>query len=118
MKRTPLKRTAGLKRSGSISQISKKRVEQNKERRQAMKVVEARSGGKCEGRALIANVDPIAASNCLGVATDGHELRKRSRLGSITDPANIKHLCRSCHSWTESEPRKATEVGLLIPSWE
>lgn len=102
MKRTPLKR------------MSEKRRVEYQERAAAMRVVRARSGGRCEAAALIARVDPVAASKCLGYATDGHEKLKRSRGGSISDPANIAHVCRACHEWTEAEPARATEVGLLV----
>lgn len=45
---------------------------------------------------------------------DAHELLKRSRGGSITDPANIVLLCRTCHEWTESEPLQALAEGWLL----
>lgn len=111
MKRTPLKRKTQLR------QVSEKRRIENADRERTRRIVAKRSGGLCEGRALIATVDPVAASACKKRAVDLHEKRKRSRGGSITDPANILHLCRSCHEFTEREPAAATRAGMLIPSW-
>ena len=55
---------------------------------------------------------------CRAPWVDMHEVKKRSRGGSITDPENILCLCREHHEFTEAEPAKATEMGLLKPSWE
>ncbi len=106
-----------MKRSAPIRQISVKRAELNKQRREIAKVIALRSGGRCEAASLIAAVDPVAASNCTVTAVDLHEKLKRSRGGSIIDPDNITACCRSCHEWTEREPRLATAVGLLTPTW-
>lgn len=112
-----MKRAAPPKRKASLRRVSDKRAAENRARATAMRIVAKRSGGRCEARALIVQVDPAAASACTGRATDGHEKLKRSRGGSITDPRNIAHCCRSCHEWTEEFPELATEVGLLVPSW-
>jgi hypothetical protein len=47
-----------------------------------------------------------------------HEVKKRSRGGSITDPDNIKLLCRPHHDWTEDQPEEAHRMGFLKHSWE
>lgn len=55
---------------------------------------------------------------CRDPWVDMHEVKKRSRGGSPTDPDNIKCLCRRHHEWTEAEPAEATRLGFLKPSWE
>lgn len=106
-----------MKRQAPLRKVSDKRAAENKARASAMAVVARRSGGRCEAAAMIVTVDPVAASRCKVKAVDGHEKLKRSRGGSITDPRNIVHCCRSCHTWTEAEVALATECGLLVPSW-
>ena len=59
-----------------------------------------------------------AAGRCLGIATELHEKKKRSRGGSPIDAANVVPLCRRCHEFTERYPVLATKLGLLIPSWQ
>ena len=49
---------------------------------------------------------------------DVHEIKTRARGGSITDPANLAVLCRSCHDWITQNPRQAREDGWLKHSWE
>lgn len=112
-----MKRSSPIQRKSQLKRVSDKRRIENAERERTRRIVTKRSGGVCEGRALIATVDPVAASACKKRADDMHEKRKRSRGGSITDPSNIAHLCRSCHEWTEAEPALATQVGLLVSSW-
>lgn len=117
-RKTPIRRGAPPKRGGRIRAISKKRrTLLATGRREAKAAVLARSGGRCEGFEMVASVDVEAASYCLGWGTDLHEKKKRSRNGSLTDPENILFLCRRCHEFTETEPAKATEAGLLVPSW-
>lgn len=117
MKRSPLKRKTPLKRSGRLAPVSAKRRAENKEREQTRFEVLARCGGRCEAGPLIALVDPVWASKCLGRGSEMHEKLKRSRGGSITDPENIVYVCRCCHMFTEEFPYLATQVGLLVPSW-
>lgn len=114
----PIRRSTPLKRKKPISPVSNKRVAENRERDRIRFDVIERSRGRCEASAVIARVDPVAASNCLGRGSEMHELKKRSRGGSITDPANIVWICRPCHEWTEAEPETALRVGLLKASWE
>lgn len=52
---------------------------------------------------------------CGILATEPHEIVKRSRGGSITDPDNILATCRDCHQFTEVYPSLATQYGLLAP---
>lgn len=56
---------------------------------------------------------------CTGTAIELHEIVKRSRGGSITDPENVVPICRNCHRFTEEYPAIATKIGLLAsnPKW-
>jgi len=47
---------------------------------------------------------------------DAHELLSRARGGSITDPANIRLLCRRCHDWVTTHPTDALVEGWARPS--
>lgn len=105
-----------MKRTG-LRKVSDKRAAENRARVTALAFVRRRSGGRCEAGPMIAAVDPVAASECRGRGVEGHEKLKRSRGGSITDPRNIVWTCRPCHDFTEREPAKATEAGLLVASW-
>jgi len=109
--------------------VSAKRRAVNAERAKVVaQLRETRRG--CEGTALLkaaahnapqrdqeAYVAALRACNPWQKMLQPHEPRKRSRGGSITDPTNLMLLCDSCHRWTESEVRLATEAGMLIPSW-
>lgn len=55
---------------------------------------------------------------CSEQSVEVHEKLKRSRGGSIIEDDNVLALCRSCHRFTEDEPRLATMAGMLIPSWQ
>lgn len=74
-------------------------------------LVSARSGGWCEACPRLGNDDPHPAS-------DLHELLTRARGGSIVDPANIVHVCRTCHTWITEHPVDAAKLGLVRWSWE
>jgi 5-methylcytosine-specific restriction endonuclease McrA len=54
--------------------------------------------------------DPDCA-RCGMPADDAHEVLSRARGGSITDPANIVPLCRSCHDFVTTHPAQAAEEG-------
>lgn len=49
-------------------------------------------------------------------ATDMHH-RKLRRHGDHA-PANLVHLCRTCHNWAHGNPAEALLVGFIVPSWE
>ena len=53
-------------------------------------------------------------ARCSNYADDGHELLSRARGGSITDPANVTPLCRSCHSWVTRNPTAAAAEGWAL----
>lgn len=119
MKRSPLRRgkplerstplTGGtpLKRSGRLRPVSAKRQQENRERRQ---MLEAKYG-----------TEPVVCEVpwCSNLANDPHEPLTRARGGSITDPENVRAVCRPCHRViTDTEPFWAYELGFLRHSWE
>lgn len=56
---------------------------------------------------------------CNQVAIDPHEPLTRARGGSITDPENVKAVCRPHHDEiTFEEPDWAYELGFLVHSWD
>lgn len=106
-RKTPLKAGGNLDRSATLRQQSKKRQAENRERR---KVVTAKYGAgpvRCE------------VPWCTRLADDAHEPLTRARGGSITDPDNIRAVCRPCHDEiTDKQPDWAYEIGFLRHSWE
>lgn len=124
MKRTELRRktpmprgTVQLRRTAPITvaavslvqrsrlrPVSTKRAAENRQRAKVVKqLVEA---------------DPICAfPSCTAFASDPHEIVPRSRGGSIVDPEIIRLLCRPHHNWAHEHPIQATELGLLVHSW-
>jgi len=49
---------------------------------------------------------------------DIHELKPRSRGGSITNIENLVALCRDCHIFVTQNPALAKEQGWLLNSWD
>ena len=98
MKRTP------------INRVSKRRQRANTIRKRVLEdKFGPREGWKCAlaGQYLA----------CFG-NLNGHELLKRSRGGSITDPDNIEILCDGHNVWVEDHPTLAHEIGMAKHSWE
>ena len=84
--------------------VSKKRAAENRRR-----------------RALIARMQEDGRPSCVNCgapAEDLHEVKTRARGGSISDPANVVPLCRTCHTWVTTHPLEAHAEGLLKHSWE
>ena len=105
-RKTPLRSTGNLDRSAPIRQQSAKRQRENRERR---KVVTEKYGAGpvwCE------------VPGCFRPADDAHEVLTRARGGSITDPDNIRAVCRPCHDAITAEAPWAYELGFLRHSWE
>lgn len=88
---------------------------------------------RCEGpgfiaRALSGPVDlddddrhtlALVIARCTTTPTEPHHLRKRTRdprPENLVDPAGIAALCHRCHRFTETHPRLAQLVGLLLAS--
>ena len=106
MKRSPLRRNTPLKAGKALNAQSKRRRAENKERAVLREQLLAERGPICE------------YPDCRSRWVDMHEVKKRSRGGSILDPSNIKLLCRPHHEWTEREPNEAQAMGFLKHSWE
>lgn len=103
--RTPLKRTGQLKRGKPLPLVSKKRAAQIRVRR-AMLLAKYPGIVLCE------------VPYCNRVADDAHEPLTRARGGSITDPENVKAVCRPHHDEiTFEEPEWAYDLGFLAHSW-
>ena len=103
MKRTPLKRKTPLKRSGSLSPVSKKRQKLNVKRRAFVKE-ELDKRQFCE--AAIPDI-------CTKYSTEIHEPILRSLGGSILDISNSVAICRMCHRWVHDNVGEAKKLGLI-----
>jgi hypothetical protein len=104
-RRTPLTRTTGLAQVVPLRPVSNKRQRENRERR---KVVQA----------LWPDRPPCSFPQCSAWADDVHEPLFRSRLGSVTDPANMRPLCRPHHDWVPEHTDEAEALGLAVHSWD
>lgn len=105
MKRTPLVRktpfargTASLARRALKQRSSKRETEMVDRRALVRRVLDAR---------------PVCERCESARSTDVHEPHTRARGGSITDPENVRALCRACHDWVHSHPAEASEEGWL-----
>lgn len=92
--------------------MSKKRAKENRERRQ---ILHDRYGQnpRCVGCEPLARLGVTSATTgCTGWASDGHEIVRRSRGGSITDPDNVLPLGRGCHDYVTLHDDVAVAAGL------
>ena len=103
MKRTPLKRKTPLKRTGSLSPVSKKRAKTN---RQRAKFVKEELDKRQYCAAHIPNI-------CSRWATEIHEPILRSAGGSILAADNSVAICRMCHRWVHDNVAEAKKMGLI-----
>jgi hypothetical protein len=110
-RRTPLQARTGLRTTTrlaaykTIRQVSKKRAAENNKRRAMLQA-------KYPGRPM------CEVPWCNKWADDAHEPLTRARGGSITDPGNVKVICRPHHDEiTFTEPAWAYELGFLVHSW-
>lgn len=103
MKRSPIRRNAGLKAR------SDKRAALMKNERVPLVLEQLAARPTCE--AAIVTV-------CTGRSEHLHEPLTRARGGSITDVANTVAVCHPCHRWIHAHVYEATQLGLLRPSWE
>jgi hypothetical protein len=55
---------------------------------------------------------------CAHPSEDIHEPLTRARGGSITDPENVRAVCRMHHDLIHLEPDWAHEYGFLRHSWD
>lgn len=96
---TPRRRST-LDRSGPIKPVSSKRARENRQRAAMLR--------EKYGPA------PVLCERCRQAeATDPHEIVPRSKLGSITDPENVRAICRDCHIWIHANPEAAKAEGWL-----
>ena len=56
--------------------------------------------------------------NCTVIADTVHELKKRSRGGSITEKSNCVSACVYCNGAVEDNPEEAHARGFALHSWE
>jgi hypothetical protein len=95
-----------LLRRTPLRQVSAKRAKENAERR-------AMLAAKYPGKPL------CEVPFCIRWADDAHEPLTRARGGSITDPQNVRAVCRPHHNEiTFEEPEWAYEIGFLVHSWD
>jgi hypothetical protein len=53
-----------------------------------------------------------------GGPLDPHEPKTRGRGGDYLDENEVVLLCRDHHDWCHDHPLEATDLGLLVHSWE
>lgn len=105
MKRSPLVRKTPLKR-GTV-QLARAALRPRSSKRAAEMV---------DRRALVARVlsaHPVCERCDAARSTDVHEPHTRARGGSITDPSNVRAVCRACHDWIHAHPAQAAAEGWL-----
>ena len=91
-----------MQRKTPLRPVSSKRRKEQKKRTDYLRSIEA---------------DMAVCERCWHAkATDCHEVLRRSQGGSITDPANLRLLCRPCHRWLTEHPRQAIAEGWQITS--
>lgn len=93
-----------MKWSGELTRsvIKKKRAKVSPEKRDAKKILRARSDGVCEG----CGRNP---------ASDFSHRVKASQGGSYC-PTNGLDLCRPCHTWLHDNETEAEKLGWLLRS--
>ncbi len=97
-RKTPLVAKTPLKAHKPINPVSKKRQRENRQRTAVLRPMrEAQQW--------------CSVCGATGVGLDAHEVRSRARGGSITDPANIRLVCRRCHHKITTEPAWAEQEG-------
>jgi 5-methylcytosine-specific restriction endonuclease McrA len=107
--RTGLERKSAAMRRVPLRSVSDKRRAENRERAAML-------------RQMFPEPVLCARPGCTRLAQDAHEPLTRARGGSITDPENVRGLCRPCHDEVtfrpESELGWAYDCGLLVHSWD
>jgi 5-methylcytosine-specific restriction endonuclease McrA len=142
MKRTPLVRRTGLRRTRpldagapvvrrrtGLSPMSAKTKVRQAERAEIRERVFARDGHRCRldpagyaesiGRLMAVGLIPEPRTGvpaCHGALTP-HHLLKASQGGAYTLD-NLVTLCSMHNCWVEDHPAQARDLGLVIYSWE
>ena len=108
MRRTPLSRSkTPLRRGKGLRPQSAKRRREQAQRRE-MAFAAFGPNPVCEIR---------WDADCTGWADALHEIRKRSRGGSIVDLHNVAPACNVCNGKVEDFPAEAERRGWSVPSW-
>lgn len=105
MKRTPLARTAGLRRRTRLAPVSARRLAERPARAAVVAAVHARDR-TCRAKDLWPEV-------ACGGPLDVHEPLTRARGGNYLDPDQCVLLCRRHHDRVDEDPVRATVLGLL-----
>lgn len=120
MKRSPIKRVAGLKAAAPMRAKAKARKPATGKRRPdepasaTRTLVMERAGRRCErcGRTIVGEFS-IHHRQPRGMGG--------SRAADKNQPQNLLLLCGSgttgCHGWIESHRAKAISDGFIVPSW-
>jgi hypothetical protein len=95
-----------------LKQVSAKRAAENRQRREVVAALAAAVEPSDHCPAAVAFPEVAC-----GGPVDPHEPLTRSRGGSITDPANIRLICRAHHDHVHLHPVEAEAAGWLVSSW-
>ena len=132
MKRTPLTRKTGLKSGSSLKRTawvkraneplqrntplaprSPKRAKLYKEERVPLVIFLLTEFPQCQLSAPIRR-QQLTYDRCTRLATQVHELKKRSAGGSLVDRRNLLTSCSYCNFYVEIEPDICWQAGLVI----
>lgn len=125
LRRVGLKRgTGGLLRRAynpsarsSLRPVSRKRQRENRVRARALEEAWGPRPWHCVFKGYVRRYEARTGEayeppRCFG-EVNAHELVKRSRGGSITDPSNCVPLCNFHNDWVEDHPWAAQKLGLV-----
>jgi hypothetical protein len=110
MKRTPLKRTTGLKRGGELKRTPlKKRSKKTQERYEKERIPFVKR---------LLKERPVCEICLRRQSVDVHEILTRGRSGGVhgddwLDEDNCLCLCRWCHDWIDVNQLEAEKYGWL-----
>ncbi len=108
MKRTPLKRKTGLKRTGKLRMRSKKRQKEEAQYNKRVKEWKLENPW-CRACPAVFPMDPAPQPT-----KDCHHMAGREGK-LLLDEKWWLPVCRDCHSWIGASPNTARELGLLAP---
>lgn len=93
-----------------LAPFSAKRLSEHERREQVRKEVLERD--------RVCRLSLHVRTGICGGPLDVHEPKTRARGGNYLDPDECVLLCRKHHDWVHDHPTEATELGLLIASWD
>lgn len=91
---------------------SKKRRDEQERRAEIIRLTHKRSGGKCEAREFVPEVE------CAGRLDCDERIGRGVYPGAHLDIDVTMSCCRRHHDWIGANPREANERGLHLKSWE